>query len=164
VVIAAAVLWIAVPIGALSAGQQFVPTGSSTLRALPGVEVLVETIPAELQRAGLTQASVRMDVSRVLQAGTVAVFPSQAANPSAAKAYLDVRLTLLALPGGSYAVAVQMHVRQTVTSLVTESKIVNAATWETGRLVSVATTDLPRLRDEIREMTEEFLADWKAVH
>jgi len=47
---------------------------------------------------------------------------------------------------------------------VTESKIVNAATWENGRLVSVAATDLPRLRDEIREMVEELLADWKAVH
>ena len=157
------VLWIALPIGTASAGQLFVPTGSSTLRTLPGVEILVETIPAELQGAGLTQASVRMDVARVLQ-GVVVVFPSQAANPSAAKAYLDVRLTLLALPGGSYAVALQMHVRQTVTSLVTESKIVNAATWETGRLVSLAVTDLPRLRDEIREMAEEFLADWKAVH
>jgi hypothetical protein len=163
VLIAAVVLWIALPIGAASAGQQFVPTGSSTLRALPGVEVLVETIPAELQRAGLTQASVRVDVARVLQ-GVVVVFPSQAANPSAAKAYLDVRVTLLALPGGSYAVGLQMHVRQTVTSLVTESKIVNAATWETGRLVSLAATDLPQLRDEIREMAEEFLADWKAVH
>jgi len=61
-------------------------------------------------------------------------------------------------------VGLQMHVRQTVTSLVTESKIVNAATWETGRLVSLAATDLTQLRDEIREMAEEFLADWKAVH
>ena len=105
-----------------------------------------------------------MDVAQVLQTGSVVVFPTQAANPSAAKAYLDVRLTLLALPGGSYAVAVQMHVRQTVTSLVTESKIVNAATWETGRLVSVAASDLSQVRGEIREMAEEFLADWKAVH
>ena len=162
--LAAAVLWIALPIGAASAGQLFIPTGGSTLRALPGVEVLVETIPPELQRAGFTQASVRMDVARVLQTGVVVVFPSQAANPSAAKAYLDVRMTVLALRDGSYAVAVQMHVRQTVTSLVTESKIVNAATWETGRLVSVAATDLSQVRDEIREMAEEFLADWKAVH
>ena len=162
--IAAAVLWIALPIGAASAGQLFVPTGRSTLRALPGVEVLVETIPAALQSAGLTQPSVRMDVAQVLQTGSVVVFPTQAANPSAAKAYLDVRMTLLALPDGSFAVAVQMHLRQTVTSLVAESKIVNAATWENGRLVSVAATDLPRLRDEIREMVEELLADWKAVH
>lgn len=162
--IVAAALWIAWPIGAASAGQLFVPTGGSTLRALPGVEVLVETLPAELQRAGFTQASVRTDVARVLQAGVVAVFPTQAANPSAAKAYLDVRMTVLALRDGSYAVAVQMHVRQTVTSLVTESKIVNAATWENGRLVSVGAAELPQVRNEIREMAEEFLADWKGAH
>ena len=157
-------LWIALPSGAASAGQLFVPTGGSTLRALPGVEVLVETIPPELQRVGFTQASVRMDVERVLQTGVVMVFASQVANPSAAKAYLDVRLTVLVLRDGSYAVAVQMHVRQTVASLVTESKIVNAATWETGRLVSVTATDLPQVRDEIREMAAEFVVDWKGAH
>jgi len=147
-----------------SAGQRFVPTGGHTLRALPGVEVIVETMPAPLQRAGLTESSVAMQLGALLKAGGVVVFPAQAANPSAGKAYLDVRTTLLALRDGSYAVAVEMHVRQTVASLVTESKIVNAATWETGRLVSVAATDLPRVRDEIREMAEEFLADWKTVH
>jgi hypothetical protein len=151
-------------VAVLSAGQLFVPTGGHTLRSLPGVEVIVETIPPALQRAGVTQASVGLDVARFLQAAGVVVFPSQSANPSAAKAYLDVRTTLLALPDGSYAVAVQMHVRQTVASLVTESKIVNAATWENGRLVNVAAADLPRVRDEIRGMAEEFVADWKAAH
>jgi hypothetical protein len=156
-------LWFAWPIGALS-GQLFVPTGGDTLRALPGVEVIAETVHPDLQRAGLTQVSVRTDVGGWLRAGGVAVFSSQAANPSAGKAYLDVRTTLLSLGDGGYAVAVQMHVRQTVASLVTESRIVNAATWETGRLVSVTATDLPRVRDEIREMVEEFVTDWKAVH
>lgn len=162
--VAAAVLAIASAVVTLAAGQLFVPTGGNTLRALPGVEVILETVPLELQRAGLTQAVVRLAVGRALQEGGVAVFPSQTANPSAAKAYLDVRMTLLALRDGSYAVAVQMHVRQTVASVVTESKIVNAATWETGRLVSVTAADLPKVGDEIREMTAEFVADWKAVH
>ena len=155
---------IAASVVILSAGQLFVPTGGPTLRSLPGVEVIVESIPPALQRAGLTQASVALDVARSLQAGGVVVFPSQLANPSAAKAYLDVRTTLLALPDGSYAIAVQMHVRQTVASLVTESRIVNAATWENGRLVNVTAPDLPRVRDEIQAMTEEFVADWKAAH
>jgi hypothetical protein len=148
----------------LAAGQLFVPTGGHTLRSLPGVEVIVETIPPALQRAGVTQASVRLDVARSLQAAGVVVFPSQMANPSAAKAYLDVRTTLLALPDGSYAVVVQMHLRQTLASLVTESKIVNAATWENGRLVTVSARDLPRVRDEIQGMVEEFLTEWKAAH
>jgi hypothetical protein len=162
--VAAAIVLIASSVVTLAAGQLFVPTGGHTLRSLPGVEVIVETIPAPLQRAGLTQASVGLDVARLLQAGGVVVFPSQPANPSAAKAYLDVRTTLLELRDGSYAVALQMHVRQTVASLVTESKIVNAATWENGRLVNVNAPDLPQVRAEIHEMVEELLADWKATH
>ena len=117
-----------------------------------------------LQRAGLTQAAVKADLERWLGAGGVAVYQSQPANPSAAKAYLDLRATVLTLRDGSYAVAVQMHVRQTVKSLATESNIVNAATWETGRLVNVGQSDLPRVRDEIRGMAEEFLAEWKGAH
>ena len=162
--VAAAIVLIASSVATLAAGQLFVPTGGHTLRSLPGVEVIVETIPAPLQRAGLTQTSVGLDVARLLQAGGVVVFPSQPANPSAAKAYLDVRTTLLQLRDGSYAVALQMHVRQTVASLVTESKIVNAATWENGRLVNVTAPELPQVRDEIRGMVEELLADWKATH
>ena len=147
-----------------SAGQLFVPTGGYTLRSLPGVEVIVETIPAPLQRAGLSQAAVKADLERWLGTGGVTVYQSQPANPSAAKAYLDLRTTVLTLRDGSYAVAVQMHVRQTVRSLATESSIVNAATWETGRLVNVVPSDLPRVRDEIRGMAEEFVAEWKGAH
>ena len=146
-----------------AARQLFVPTGDHTLRGLPGVEIIVETVPAPLQRAGITQPAVKADIERWLGGGGVTVFPSQPANPSAAKAYLDLRTTVLALRDGSYAVAVQMHVRQTVKSLATESSIVNAATWETGRLVNVAASELPRVRDEIRGMTEEFIADWKSA-
>ena len=148
----------------LAGGQLFVPTGGHTLRSLPGVEVIMETIPAPLQRAGLTQAAVKADLERWLGAGGVTVYQSQPANPSAAKAYLDLRTTVLVLRDGSYAVAVQMHVRQTVKSLATESSIVNAATWETGRLVNVTQSDLPRVRDELRGMADEFVAEWKGAH
>jgi hypothetical protein len=162
--VALAIVVVALFVVVSSARQLFVPTGGHTLRTLPGVEVIVETVPVPLQRAGLTQAAVKADLERWLGAGGVTVYQSQPANPSAAKAYLDLRMTVLALRDGSYAVAVQMHVRQTVKSLATESNIVNAATWETGRLVSVAQSELPRVRDEIRGMADEFLADWKSAH
>ena len=162
--VALAIVVVALFVVVSSARQLFVPTGGHTLRTLPGVEVIVETIPVPLQRAGLTQAAVKADLERWLGAGGVTVYQSQPANPSAAKAYLDLRTTVLALRDGSYAVAVQMHVRQTVKSLATESNIVNAATWETGRLVNVAQSELPRVRDEIRAMAEEFVADWKGAH
>jgi hypothetical protein len=148
----------------LAAGQLFVPTGGHTLRSLPGVEIILETIPEPLQQAGLTQAAVKADLERWLRAGGVPVYQSQPDNPSAAKAYLDLRTTVLALRDGSYAVAVQMHVRQTVKSLATESSIVNAATWETGRLVNVTLSGPPRVRDEIRGMADEFVAEWKGAH
>jgi len=148
-----------------AAGQLFVPSGRDTLRALSGVEVIVESVPPALAGRGLTQASIKADVVRGLEAGGVRVYPSQAANLSAAKAYLDVHVTAIASPGqGGYIVAVQMDLRQTLASLVTESKIVNASTWDAGSLVAWPAGRLSPVRDEIRTAVDEFVEDWKSVH
>jgi hypothetical protein len=148
-----------------AAGQLFVPSGKDTLRALPGVEVIVESVPDELDRAGVTPASIRAGVVRGLEAGGIRVYTSQAENPSPAKAYLDVRITLVVLPRrAGYVAAVQMHLRQTLASVVTESKVVNAGSWDAGVLVNLTVSDLPKLRTELQGLVEEFVKDWRAVH
>jgi len=151
--------------GPAQPGQLFVPSGKDTLRALPGVEVIVESVPSDLDRAGLTAPSLKADLVRRLEASGITVYASQAENPSLAKAYLDVRITAVALPRqAGYAAAVQMQLRQTLASLVTESKVVNAVSWDTGVLVNVTVSDVPRLRTELHALMEEFVNDWRAVH
>lgn len=146
-------------------GQLFVPTGRDTLRGLPGVEVIVESVQPEIERAGLTQASIRDDVVRRLRAAGIRVYVSQAANESPAKPYLYVHLNALQLPRrAGYALAVQVHLRQTLRSLVTESSIVNAMTWDAHNVLSVPASDLRSVRAEIGRFVDEFVTDWAAVH
>ena len=157
-----ALTWVTFAVTA--SAQMFVPTGRDTLRGLPGVEVLVESLPPELERVGLTSAGLRTELEQRLKAGGVVVYANQKENPSAAKPYLYVHLNPLELPGQLQAVAVQVHVRQTLQSLVTNSQIVNAMTWDMHTVVAVRPSEMSVLKETVLEMVDRFVADWRAVH
>jgi len=145
--------------------QMFVSTGRDTLRGLPGVEVIVEGVQPELERIGLTGASIRADVERRLRDARIEVYASQNANPSPAKAYLYVHINALTLPqAGGYAVAIQLHLRQTLRSPVTGSNIVNAMTWDVQNVLGVRESAAQSVRAEVLTFVDQFVEDWASVH
>lgn len=145
--------------------QQFMPTGRDTLRGLPGVEVLVEPLAPELEQSGLKAAVIRANAEAQLRAGGIAIYSSQTANPSPAKAYLYVHVSGLSVPRQGYALAVQVHLRQTLRSLVTGSAIVNAMSWDQQMLMVVLPGSSMRVVDaELRSLVDRFVQDWRAVH
>lgn len=146
-----------------ASAQLFVATGRDTLRGLPGVEVVVEDVPAELP-AELTTTALHAAVEQRLRAGGITVYATQAANPSDAKAYVYVHLNALSLPGQLNAVAIQVHLRQTVRSAVTKSNIVNAMTWDEHTVAAATSAEGAQLRDLVLEMVDHFVDDWRAVH
>ena len=143
----------------------FMPTGRDTLRGLPGVEIAVEVAQPELARGALDPAAIHADVERRLRAGGVSIYASQAENPSAAKPYLYVHVNAIELPtGAGYAVAIQVHLRQTVRSVVTDSQVVNAMTWDAHNVLVAPSQGLAAVRGEIDAFVDAFVRDWKAVH
>ena len=162
-VTAAALLLVLLGAGHAS-GQLFISTGRDTLRGLTGVEVLVEDVPSELSQPEVATAALRRSVEERLRAGGITVYASQVANPSVAKPYLYVQLTTLVLPESVQAVAIQIHLRQTVRSTATESNIVNAMTWDVHTIVAVTPRDGAALRELVLEMVGQFVDDWRAVH
>jgi len=146
-----------------ASAQRFVATGRDTLRALPGVEVAVEAA-AELTQTELTETALHTAIAQRLRAGSITVYATQAANPSDAKAYVYLHLNALSLPGQLQAVAIQVHLRQTVRSAITSSNIVNAMTWEEHTVAAVTAAEGAQLPDLILEMIDHFIADWRAVH
>lgn len=149
---------------AQASAQMFVSTGRDTLRGLPGVEIVVEDVPSELRHRELATDALRASVEQRLRAAGITVYGNQAANPSTAKAYVYVQLTALPLPGGVNAASIQVHVRQTVRSSVTESNIVNAMTWDVHTIAAVKAGESALLRDLVLEMVGQFVDDWRAVH
>jgi hypothetical protein len=146
-----------------ASAQLFVPTGRDTLRGLPGVEVAVD-VPTELPDTDLTTSALHAAVEQRLRNGGITVYASQKANPSDAKAYVYVHLNALPLPAQMQAVAIQVHLRQTVRSVVTSSSIVNAMTWDQHTVAAITSADAAQLRDLVLEMIDHFIADWRAVH
>ena len=148
-----------------ASGQQFVPTGRGTLRDLTGVEVVVEPLPPEVTRAGVSAGALKADIERQLTEAHIAVYPSQHANPSPAQAYLYVHVNALAVDRGArHAIAVQLQLRQTLQSLVTGSRIVDAMTWDAHNVLMTQASNVSALRTELRDYVEQFVDDWTAVH
>ncbi len=160
-----ALLWFVCTAAVDARGQMFVPTGRDTLRGLPGVEVVVEPLDTEVERAGLTRAAIQSDVERKLRERGVRVYSTQTENPSPAKPYLYVHVNALKLADtGGFAIAIQVHLRQTVRSVVTPSSVVNAMTWDTHNVVFVTASQLRHVRDEIASYVDMFARDWLATH
>jgi hypothetical protein len=107
---------------------------------------------------------LRSVIEKRLRDGGITLYASQAANPSSAKAYLYVQLTALPVTESLQAVSIQVHVRQTVRSSVTESNIVNAMTWDAHTVAAVGPRDGMDLRDLVLEMVGRFVDDWRAVN
>ncbi len=149
-----------------ASAQLFVSTGRDTLRGLPGVEVLIEPLQPELERAGVTGALMAASVTQQLKAAGITVYADQRQNPSPSQPYLYVHVN--AAPderSGAFAVAIQVHLRQTLSSLTTESRVVNAMSWDAH---SVAVMPVAMLKadvaDEVQDLVARFVADWRAVH
>lgn len=160
-------LVVAVAVGSVptATAQQFVTTGRDTLRGLPGVEVVVEPFAPELDRDGLTVEAVRRAVDGQLRAAGVPIFASQRSNTSPAQPYLYIAVTGLRFDGGAaWALALQVEVRQSVRSAVTESRIVDAVTWDQHTVLVVPTRQLPSVREEITTLVTSFVDDWHATH
>jgi hypothetical protein len=165
VVSLAMVLAAAAVAAAQQASPMFVTTGHDTLRSLPGVEVAVEPLDAALERPGLTGAAIRTAVEAQLRAAGIPVYANQRQNPSAAKAYVYVDVTGVRIPDrDSLALSIQVQLRQTLHSLVTESNIVDAVSWDARTVIVVPASDPRPVRDTIGQFVNQFVRDWQRVH
>jgi hypothetical protein len=148
-----------------ASAQMFIATGHDTLRSLPGVEVMVEELAPELERAGLSGAAIRADAAAQLRAAGITVYGTQQENPSAAKPYLYIDVTGVPLADrGGFAVSVQVQVRQTLKSLITVSNVVDAMTWDARTVLVVAAAETGAIKATIREFVNKFVTDWKRAH
>jgi len=146
--------------------QLFVATGRDTLRRLPGVEVVVEPLQPEIESVVLTGSSLGTDVTARLRDAGVAVYATQRENAGPSKAYLYVHVNAASAQDGRlWAVAVQVHLRQTMASTVTESKVVDAMTWDAHDVIIVQPSQAGRaIREIVGSLVGRFIDDWKTVH
>ena len=134
---------------------------------LTGVYVLVEHVADEAQRDGLDTLQVRTDVEVKLRQAGIRVLSKEEWLSTAGLPYLYVDISTTKNPLGVYAFSVRVELNQSVTLVrpASQQRLLLAATWSTpGAIGTVGSKKLTALRDEVRDLTDQFINAYLAAN
>jgi hypothetical protein len=137
-----------------------------SLKGLPGVQVLVETLPADVEQYGLTAELIRTDVELRLRRSGIRVFSADEEDPSPAKAFVYVNLNVFQVDNGApglYAASVSVELHQRLRSLVSGLAFYGT-TWERSSVHTLGKNNLRQLRDDVNDVVDKFINDYLAAN
>jgi hypothetical protein len=143
------------------------PAERVTLDGLTRIHVVVDELPAEVERAGLSRAGLQADVENRLRAAGLRVLAPDDALTAAGRPTLHLRVEVVrpaALPE-RWVYSVDLTLRQQVW-LERDRKIsAPAITWSDHRQVgAVDARGLATVRDVVRAKVEQFVTAWQTVN
>jgi hypothetical protein len=140
-------------------------TARSTLKGLRVLKVVVENLPEYAERDGLVRDTVQTDVELKLRQAGITV-SSDASVRSQATVYVNVNPLKLSGPSsGLYAYSVSLELTQPVRLIRDPGVWAVASTWKArGSVGTVGGGNLSRIRDSVRDATDEFINDYLAVN
>lgn len=130
----------------------------STLRGLAAVSVVVDKLDPQLQKAGITEDTVRARVEDRLRAADIPVDPQR-------PEFVGVRITGVRDNRGPFAAAVTLAAYQQV-ALSRDAKIrTSTPTWEVQTVLLAEPKQLYRAAmDSIDELAAGFVAAYRSVN
>ena len=139
-----------------------------SLKALKGVEVVVEPLKAAIEQNGLTQTSIQTDVElKLRQVGIPVLSQSERINAPGAP-YLYIDLTMLDIEvqkAHGYAYALKVELNQTV-RLDRDPSIVclGSPTWSMHSVGTVDRSNIRQVRDSIKDHVDRFINAYLSVN
>ena len=128
------------------------PENRATLRGISEIAAFVETLPPEIERAGLTHAQLATEVALRLQRAGIKLVPS-------APNYLYVSLGAVKPEGYDlYAFSLSVALLQPV--VLTRDPTIAfpyAATWSTNIVGIVGTHRVAELRADVNDLVDRFI-------
>jgi hypothetical protein len=147
-------------------GFAFTADKRDTLRGLREVSVLVEYLPDDVEREGLTQEHLKRDIEmRLRQAGLRVLALSEIANSSGAP-YLYVAVyPITGLSANFNAYAIGLTLKQLVQLSRSPTTEFFATTWEgPAPLSSLSAPNVLDIRGRISDAVGRFIIDYQAVN
>ena len=123
------------------------------LRGLEGVQVIVEEIPPELKRDGLTKSQLKTDVELALRISGIKVLSAEERVQILSQPILYLNVNVMKTQGPAYVFNVDLSVRETGITL--RGGMTWAPTWEWG-YVGI-TSELASIRDYVKDMVDRFI-------
>jgi len=141
----------------------------STLQWLPGVYVAVEALDPDIQKDGLTKATLQADAELRLRMAGIKVLSRKewAKTQGGPVCYIDVSIVkdvalTDVLDFDLYAFEVSVELHQDVALVRDMAVMVLSPTWSTSYVGF--TNALPRIRTKVTELVERFINAYQAVN
>jgi hypothetical protein len=134
-----------------------------TLRGLPGMSVLVESLEPDVERAGLTTHQLQIDVELQLRKAGIRIFTKEESLRVPGHPLVYVNAFVLLHPKGQAAYFISIALHQWA-SLAANASSTLVETWATGYLGLVGVNSLNTLRGNIRDCIDQLINDYLSVN
>ena len=136
---------------------------------LRGVGVVVETIRPEIEKDGLTQAQLRMDVEEMLRSAGIKVLSEEEKEESRGKEYLYINVQISKTSQDSYVCLVQVQLKELINTVRYRLPAFPTAfipptqgiTWHSTGVMGV-TADLSNVKQAVKDGVNEFIKAYLA--
>ena len=136
----------------------------ATLRGLQGVQVLVEDLRPEVERAGLTKQQLTTDVELQLRKAGIRVFAKQERLRAPGQPWLYVNVNTLLLSNGLAAYNISVVLNQRA-SLDINTSAANVVTWHSEGLGTVGVSYVSdTVRKYVRDHVDRFINAYLSVN
>jgi hypothetical protein len=136
----------------------------ATLRGIEGVEVAIEDLTSEVERAGLTKQQLQTDVELRLRHAGIRVLTSEERLGTPGLPWLYINVTVKLRPESELAAFnINVELNQDA-SLKTDGSLATVSTWHYGATGSIGKLRLSDIRDFVRDCVDKFINAYLSVH
>ncbi len=131
----------------------------ATLRGLPGVGVLVEKLPAELEKEGLRRDRLQKEVEAQLRKAGIKVYSKEECSkiPGEPYLYINLNVNIAKTESDLYPYTIDIMLIQKVSLIRDPNRVTYAVTWSTGGVGSITKSIVSQLRENVKEVVEIFI-------
>jgi len=136
-----------------------------TLRDLNAVGVLVELLPPNLEKEGVTWEQVRRDVESRLRGAGIKLLTLQETTRTPGHPYVYVEVTGKKSPSKFHAVQIRVSLKQGVLLKRVASVEAIAETWSESLLAATEVASVRKVVQEgLKDLVDRFIRDYRAVN
>jgi hypothetical protein len=148
-----------------SAAQAGRAEDRESLRRLPGVEVIVENFLTEEEAAGFSRDGIRTGVELVLQSNGIRILSASERLQTSSAPFLYVKVNPLKdSSAGTYCLAIEVELHQTVSLLNRPEQKLSAHTWNRVQVAIIGEQITGRVIEVVEPLIKQFANDFLTVN
>ncbi len=131
----------------------------ATLKGLGGVAVLVENLPAEVEKEGLVRSRLQTEAELKLKMAGIKVLTKEESlkTPGEPYLYISINLNMAKTESDVYPYGIDLLLIQKVSLVRDPNQTAYAVTWSTGGVGSIAKPIVNQLENNVEDILDVFV-------